>query len=227
MRPLFLLLALFSAITLRATDSVAVPVDTTIATLARVTSAEGILSDGQYIFCRNGRVLIESVSSPLPTTDLWRTDSLTGDETYIWKLVPLGSNAFHVVGHYGLYLSNPKGTDLVSTISPQTRWTFEFAEDSTATICTVNTSTRRFIGEKPAYSGKYTAPSYVDYLSSYPHDFIIYRLVFPHPEQPETPESTALGNPSFRGEKGRLVLRNGTVLIEQNGQIFNLLGTRL
>lgn len=199
-----------------------------LASLVRVTSAEEMHANEQYIFARNGRVLIESASSPLPTTADWRTDSLTGDETYIWTLVTLGSTeGFYIVGHYGLYLSNPKSSELMSTVSPQTRWTFEFAEDSTATICTTNTSPVRFIGEKPAYSGQYTAPS-VSSLSSYPHDFIIYRLVFPHPEPAEDPESTAIHQPSSPSHhSGTLLLRNGTILIEQNGVQYNVLGTRL
>jgi len=223
MRPITLILSLLTAL-------LAMADETPLATLIRVTSAEEILSDGQYIFCRNGRALIESASSPIPSTDVWRTDSLAGDELYLWTLLPLGANEFYIIGHYGLYLSNPKSNELKSTTSQQTRWTFEFAEDSTAMIRSAND---RFIGEKTAFSGQYIAPAYSN-RSYYPHDFIIYRLAFPQPEEPKDPEdpeeteSTALSGPSLQGEEqGRLFLHNGTFLILRNSHTYTLTGRQL
>ena len=204
-----------------------VPIDTTIATLVRVTSADEMRVGGQYVFCRNGRVLTESSSSPTPTTDLWRTDSLTGKEQYVWTLTLAIGQHFVVGGQYNLYLGNPKGSDLKCETGITAYWGFDFAEDSTATILSNN---NRFIGEKTAFSGQYIAPS-KSLLSAYPHDFIIYRLEFPklpEPEEPEEPETTAVSSPSAQeGEQGRRFIHESQVLIETHGHTYTLTGQQL
>lgn len=236
MKLLPLFLALFTAASVLADDTITpldmdtlapVPIDTTIATLVRVTSADGMHVGGQYVFCRNGRVLTESSSSPTPTTDLWRTDSLTGKEQYVWTLTLAIGQHFVVGGQYNLYLGNPKGSDLKCETGITAYWGFDFAEDSTATILS---NTNRFIGEKTAFSGQYIAPS-KSLLSAYPHDFIIYRLEFPklpEPEEPEEPETTAVSSPSVReGEQSRRFIHESQVLIETNGHIYTLTGRQL
>ena len=192
-----------------------IPQDSTFLTL--VTSVK---SGDRVVFERNGAVLDEQSpkSGALLTTTSFVTTNLTGGESYVWTILK-GTGGMYIGSRNGFYINNASNNnftlDYDALITP---WTFEFAEDSTATIWS---SANHFFGETASYSGMYKAYSKL-YLSAYGHDFRIYRL---DRRQPDEPEPTAIDHPTTNGPKPTTkTIENGMVIIHHNGKRFNILG---
>lgn len=198
--------------------ALALNAEETPAFLTRVGSEEDLLSSRQYVFCRNNRVLLESAVAPLPTTDVWRTDSLYGTEGYVWTLTRT-IQGYLIGGQYSLFLIL-KNNNAVCDPAATTSWTFTFAEDSTATIV----SGSRFLGETSAFSGQYKAYSNSSsYLAAYPHDFTIYRLDYPKPEDPEP--TSLVRSPLSVSVCKKIV--NGQLVITRDNRSYTILGRPL
>ena len=188
-----------------------------------LTRVNSVKAGDRLIFERNGAVLTMFASSPLPATTNWQTTGLTGTEEYVWTLRSVGEE-FLICGQYDLYLLNLSNGELKcgGLLNGTTYWTFAFAEDSTATI---STSANRFIGETSAYSYQYKTYAKSS-LASYGHDFSVWRLDRIPDEDPtgiEEIDSSSLQG----GDRGRLILHSGQLLITRDGKTFNVLGTRI
>lgn len=139
---------------------------------------------GLYIFERDGRVMIGSVSNyVIQTTDDYSKAGLQGIETYVWSLHSLEdpSDCFMIrnearyaetpLGH--VELSNQSNSANMTFANAATSaWRFTFDTDGTATI-TNAANNDRFIGDNGSNGYKCYAQSNI---GSTPHLFTIYEL---------------------------------------------------
>ena len=200
-----------------------IPQDSTFLTLVDTVKA-----GDQIVIERNGAVLYEQVpkNGIITATESFVTTNLTGEELYVWTLLQ-GLKGLYLGGQGNFWLNNTSGANFTLDYNaPQTQWIFEFAEDSTATI--VSTA-NRFIGETGAYTYQFkTYTKNNTYLSAYGHEFRIYRLDRPVPPDPEPTGTEEIDSSSLQGgDRCRLILHSGQLLITRDGKTYSLLGTRI
>ena len=141
------------------------------ATTYKLTKVTSVSAGNKYVFERDSRVLIGSVSSnALLTTNSYKTTVLTGSESYVWTLESAKGGFYLKNVSANSYLNNSSSTN-IGFGSKSSIWTIEFT-DGIALISNISNE-NRFIG----HTGFNTYKAYAtSSMSTYEHDFTVYVL---------------------------------------------------
>jgi len=143
------------------------------ATTYKLTKVTSVSAGNKYVFERDSRVLIGSISSgALQTTGTYSSTGLSATESYVWSLES-ATGGFYLKNASlasNPYLNNSSSTDM-GFGSKSSIWTIEFTDDVALISNTSNGN--RFIG----HTGYNTYKAYATSgLSTYEHDFTVYLL---------------------------------------------------
>lgn len=148
--------------------------------LQKVTS---VASSKLYVFEQDGYVMKNTIESgALQCTNSYKTEGLTGTESYVWQLVSdsPGYNLLNISKNF--YLGNTNNNSNLTKGNTNHVWTFKFQDDGTCIIQntgeTDSQNKDRFLGYTSATSHAYKsyAKSNLN-SSSYPHAINVYQLV--------------------------------------------------
>lgn len=156
--------------TLRLTASAA-----TTYTATEITTASDIVADGMYIFVESGYAMTGAVSSSAAqsVTD-FSTRELTGTENYVWILKSSGTAGQYYIQSASAqtYLTNQSSTSLSLSTTASSQWSFSY---DTSWLIQNASNSNRFLGRTSTTSATFKAYATAN-LSSYPHNFTIYKL---------------------------------------------------
>lgn len=144
----------------------------------KLTQVTSVSAGNKYVFERNSHVLIGTISNKaLQTTSTYSSTNLTGSEAYVWTLES-ATGGFYVrnvsKGNATPYLHNASGTDMSFTAaSTPSIWSISFT--SGVALISNTSNSNRFLGETDSGNNTYKAYA-TSNLSSYGHDFTVYRL---------------------------------------------------
>ena len=143
-------------------------------TTYKLTQVSSVSASNKYVFVRNSRALINSISSnALQTTNTYSTSSLAGNETYVWTL-ETATNGFYIKScKSSKYIKKGSGNTDITLDDTGGDWTITFS-NGVALISNTSAS-NRFLGETSSGSGVYKGYA-TSNLSTYGHDFTVYRL---------------------------------------------------
>lgn len=115
---------------------------TTTAQTYHLEQVSAIENNGRYVFLQDGYVMDNTLKNKaLQTTDSYQTQQLTGQESYVWRLVKKSNTKpLYALQNCSLedvsYLSYNESGLLLTTSSKATQWMLNFQTDGTLVILT-------------------------------------------------------------------------------------------
>ena len=198
-------------------------------------SATTIKVNGLYVFEQDGYVMDNTiVKGSLLTTNSYKTEGLSGEETYVWTLIKKNNAEKYRMRNVALYaksekseLYNVSGTNLgFESANKGIYWTFDFLQDGTAII---RQESDIYLGYTSKTSHQYRAYTYnsnLTLLENEPYAITIYELVsteqtdirqLPHRDGDILPPLYNLqGQRITKPKKGQLYLRKGKISYTRN-----------
>lgn len=151
-------------------------------TAKKITSTNDIVAGGKYIFVESGNAIISTISTATSnaaeSVSNFATSGLEGTEKYVWTLVKSTTDGqYYLQSTDGTYLTNASGkTNLSLTDGKTSAWKFSY--DTSYWMIQNASNFDRFLGRTSSTTTVFKAYSVTpdSNLTSYPHNFTIYKL---------------------------------------------------